>query len=79
MFEDAALHARPYAHQGIGLGTIVAGTNGGFAMDQVSVDLKNCYGIKALKHVFDFSNTPAFAVYAPNGSMKSSLARMRIA
>lgn len=47
----------------------------GFAMDRVSVDLKNCYGIKALKREFDFSGTRAFAIYAPNGAMKSSLAQ----
>ena len=74
-FAGRTLHGKPYAYDSIGLGNIATGTNGGFAMDRVSVDLKNCYGIKALKHVFDFSNTPAFAVYAPNGSMKSSLAR----
>lgn len=43
-------------------------------MDKVSVDLQHCYGIKALKHEFDFSNTKAYAIYAPNGAMKSSLA-----
>ena len=45
-----------------------------FVMDRVSVDLKNCYGIKALKYDFDFSQTNAFAIYAPNGAMKSSFA-----
>lgn len=44
-------------------------------MDRVSVSLQNCYGIKSLKHEFDFSKTPAYAIYAPNGAMKSSLAR----
>jgi len=43
-------------------------------MEKVSVDLKHCYGIKALKHDFDFSTTKAFAIYAPNGAMKSSFA-----
>lgn len=43
-------------------------------MDRVSVELKNCYGIKALKYDFDFSNTRAYAIYAPNGAMKSSFA-----
>ena len=43
-------------------------------MDRVSIDLKNCYGIKSLKHVFDFSQSSAYAIYAPNGVMKSSLA-----
>jgi len=43
-------------------------------MDRVTVDLQNCYGIKSLKHEFDFSEKAAFALYAPNGVMKSSLA-----
>ena len=43
-------------------------------MERVSIDLENCYGIKALKHDFDFTGTPAVALYAPNGVMKSSLA-----
>jgi hypothetical protein len=47
----------------------------GFAMDRVKVDLENCYGIRALHHEFDFSGgKPAWAIYAPNGVMKSSLA-----
>lgn len=46
----------------------------GFVMDRVKVDLKNCYGIKALHKEFDFSQHPAWAIYAPNGVMKSSLA-----
>lgn len=48
---------------------------GGFAMDRVRLDLKNCYGIKALSADLDFTKTPAFAIYAPNGVMKSSLAQ----
>lgn len=44
-------------------------------MDCVTVDLKNCYGIKILKTDFDFSTSRAYAIYAPNGVMKSSLAR----
>ena len=47
----------------------------GFVMDRVSIDLKHCYGIKALKRDFDFTKTRAFAIYAPNGVMKSSLAQ----
>jgi hypothetical protein len=49
--------------------------SGGYVMDQVSVDLQNCYGIKALKEVLDFKKTRAYALYAPNGVMKSSLAQ----
>lgn len=43
-------------------------------MNRVSVNLQHCYGIKALTHDFDFSNTRVFAIYASNGAMKSSLA-----
>lgn len=45
-----------------------------FVMDRVRVQLANCYGIKKLDHEFDFSEHRAYAVYAPNGSMKSSFA-----
>ena len=45
-------------------------------MDRVTVDLKNCYGIKKLKHAFDFTQQKAYAIYAPNGSMKSSFAEV---
>jgi len=44
-------------------------------MNRVSSDLKHCYGIKALKRDFDFTKTRAYAIYAPNGVMKSSLAK----
>ena len=44
-------------------------------MQKVTVDLQNCYGIKNLKKEFDFSEHRAYAIYAPNGSMKSSLAQ----
>ncbi len=43
-------------------------------MDTVTVELEHCYGIKALTHNFDFSQKRAFAIYAPNGAMKSSFA-----
>lgn len=46
-----------------------------FVMDRITVDLEHCYGIKSLKYEFDFSNSSAYAIYAPNGSMKSSLAQ----
>jgi hypothetical protein len=32
-------------------------------MDLVSIDLKNCYGIKTLKNDFDFKKTRAHAIY----------------
>jgi hypothetical protein len=41
----------------------------------VTIDLESCYGIKKLQTKFDFSKAKACAVYAPNGSMKSSLAQ----
>lgn len=43
-------------------------------MQHVTLDLQNCYGIKRLEATFDFSQTHAYAIYAPNGVMKSSLA-----
>ena len=42
---------------------------------KLSIDLEHCYGIKKLKHEFDFSKRGAYAIYAPNGAMKSSLAK----
>lgn len=44
-------------------------------MNKLNVDLENCYGIKKLKVQFDFSQQMAYAIYAPNGVMKSSLAK----
>lgn len=44
-------------------------------MNQVRIDLENCYGIRKLSHCFDFAKCKAYAVYAPNGSMKTSLAQ----
>jgi hypothetical protein len=45
------------------------------AVRTLRLDLENCYGIKKLEAVFDFSACPAVAIYAPNGAMKSSLAK----
>ena len=47
----------------------------GFAMNRVTVNLQNCYGIKKLAKQFDFSQDRASAIYAPNGAMKSSFAQ----
>ncbi|KJJ85900.1 hypothetical protein OMAG_000235 [Candidatus Omnitrophus magneticus] len=44
-------------------------------MNKLNVDLENCYGIKKLQFQFDFSQDSAYAIYAPNGAMKSSLAQ----
>lgn len=44
-------------------------------MKKLIVELENCYGIKKLKSEFDFSTENVYAIYAPNGVMKSSLAQ----
>jgi hypothetical protein len=44
-------------------------------MKQIDVALENCYGIRRLEYRFDFSEQSVYAIYAPNGSMKSSLAQ----
>lgn len=44
-------------------------------MNKLNVDLQNCYGIKKLQAQFDLSGNRAYVIYAPNGSMKTSLAQ----
>ncbi|CZG60697.1 ATP-binding protein [Legionella pneumophila] len=50
-------------------------------MKNLKVKLKNCYGISSLENDFDFSpnkkkpKNKVYAIYAPNGLMKSSFAR----
>jgi hypothetical protein len=44
-------------------------------MGRVKIDLENCYGIKKLQYDFDFSKQRVYAIYAPNGVMKTSLAQ----
>lgn len=43
-------------------------------MEKLKLKFEYCYGIKKLEHEFVFSNR-TFAVYAPNGSMKTSFAK----
>lgn len=44
-------------------------------MKKVLISLQNCYGIRKLRVEFDFeANGSVFAIYAPNGMMKTSLA-----
>jgi energy-coupling factor transporter ATP-binding protein EcfA2 len=43
---------------------------------KVSVDLEYCHGIKAMNYTFDFTDGNIILVYAPNGSMKTSLAKV---
>jgi hypothetical protein len=44
-------------------------------LEKLNIELENCYGIKKLKYQIDFSDQKVYAIYAPNGSMKSSLAQ----
>jgi hypothetical protein len=48
-------------------------------MDNLKVCLENCYGISAFDETFDLSNNrekaKAYAIYAPNGLMKTSFSR----
>lgn len=44
-------------------------------MQKLSVNFEYCYGIKRLNHEFKFSNR-TFAIYAPNGVMKTSFSKI---
>ena len=44
-------------------------------MRSLKIKLKHCYGIQKLDHTFDFNKSNTVAIYAPNGVMKSSLAK----
>lgn len=44
-------------------------------MKTLKIKLENCYGIRKLDKTLDFSAAKAIAIYAPNGSMKTSLAQ----
>ena len=43
-------------------------------MKRLNIDLENCYGIRKMNLSIDYSDINAAVVYAPNGTMKSSLA-----
>jgi len=43
-------------------------------MNNLKVDLSNCFGINKLTHVFDFSKSNTCVIYASNGVMKTSFA-----
>ncbi|MDN6655060.1 MAG: hypothetical protein L0L01_05805, partial [Bifidobacterium crudilactis] len=43
-------------------------------MKKMLIELENCHGIKKLCTEFDFRQHSAYAIYAPNGTMKTSLA-----
>ncbi|MHB0835369.1 MAG: hypothetical protein ACYCDI_09365 [Corynebacterium aurimucosum] len=44
-------------------------------MEKINVALKNCHGIRELNTSFTFKKGNAVAIYAPNGTMKTSFAR----
>lgn len=44
-------------------------------MKKLKINLENCYGIKKLKHEFDFNSENTYIIYSPNGTMKTSFAK----
>lgn len=44
-------------------------------MDELKINLENCYGIGKLDETISFSDSVAAVIYAPNGSMKTSLTK----
>lgn len=44
-------------------------------MQKLQMNLENCYGIKKLNETIDYSKNNVAIIYAPNGTMKSSLAK----
>lgn len=44
-------------------------------MEELKLHLENCYGIQKLDEDIDYSNNNVAIIYAPNGTMKSSLAK----
>ncbi|MBO7611906.1 MAG: ATP-binding protein [Elusimicrobia bacterium] len=44
-------------------------------MSKIDISLTNCYGINKLDYTFDFDATKSYAIYAPNGTMKTSFAK----
>lgn len=44
-------------------------------MEKIILNFENCYGIKKFEKEFDFSLSRTFAIYAPNGAMKTSFAK----
>ena len=44
-------------------------------VDALNLDLKNCYGISRFQYEFNIGKEKHVAIYAPNGTMKSSLAQ----
>lgn len=44
-------------------------------MKTIKVELTNCHGIRHMKSTLDFHDNAAIAIYAPNGTMKTSFAK----
>lgn len=44
-------------------------------MKKLDVVLKSCHGIRELETSLDYRKTRSAAIYAPNGTMKTSFAR----
>lgn len=44
-------------------------------MEKLSIDIKNCYGIGYLQQEINYANASVGIVYAPNGTMKTSLTK----
>lgn len=45
-------------------------------MSKLKFHFENCYGLKYLKDEFDFSRSKTIAIYSPNGTMKTSFAKV---
>ncbi len=44
-------------------------------MKTLKIKLENCYGIKSLNYIFNFEKTKTYAIYATNGTMKTSFTK----
>jgi len=44
-------------------------------MEKLHIEFENCYGIRKLSCIFDFTEKPTYAIYSPNGTMKTSFAK----
>ncbi len=44
-------------------------------MNNLKINLENCFGIGKFNYEFDFTKSDTFLIYAPNGTMKTSFAK----
>jgi len=44
-------------------------------LNKVKINFENCYGINKLEYTFDLEDKKVYAIYAPNGAMKTSFAK----